>query len=196
MRKFVFSLVVFSAISISGLMAQAVDGFVKVDPAASNISWVGKKVTGQHSGVVPVKEGSLQFKKGMLIGGNLTIDVAGLTVTDIQGDGAKNLEGHLKADDFFGTDKFPTATVIVTDVTSTVKGEYNVKANLTIKGITQPIEFKTVVMPDGKKQKATAEISVDRTKYDIKYGSGKFFDNLGDKTIHDNFDLTVVLIAG
>ena len=69
------------------------------------------------------------------------------------------------------------------------------KANVTIKGITQPVEFETIVKPEGNKYRAEANISIDRTLFDVRYGSGKFYENLGDKTIYDNFDLNVSLVT-
>ena len=172
-----------------------IDGYLKVNPAASDINWVGKKVTGQHNGSIAIKEGTLQFKKGALIGGNFTIDMTSIKVLDLQGSSAGKLEGHLKSDDFFGTGSFPTATLIILDAKDKGKGNFDVKANLTIKGITKPVEFPVTLSPNGKGYKATANITIDRSQYEVKYGSGKFFDNLGDKTIYDDFELTVALVT-
>ena len=113
-----------------------------------------------------------------------------IIVTDLKaGQGKEKLEGHLKANDFFGTEKYATAALDFKKVTPKGKGTYTVVADLTIKGITNPITFDLAVTAD----KATTSFKVDRTKYDIKYGSGSFFDNLGDKVISDEFDLTVNL---
>jgi len=113
-----------------------------------------------------------------------------IVVTDLKaGEGKEKLEGHLKADDFFGTDKFATASIMFTKVTPKANGVYTVTANLKIKEKTNPVTFDITV----KGNTATANLVVDRTKYDIKYGSGSFFDNLGDKAISDNFDLAVSL---
>jgi polyisoprenoid-binding protein YceI len=116
-----------------------------------------------------------------------------IKVKDLQGETAGKLEGHLKSDDFFSAATFPTATLIILEAKDKGKGNYEIKANLTIKGITQPVTFPAAVTQDGSRFKATAQISIDRSLYEVKYGSGKFCDNLGDKTIYDNFDLTVAL---
>ena len=162
----------------------------KIDAAKSKISWLGKKVTGQHEGTVNLKDGALVFKAKKLVGGSFTVDMNSLTCTDLKaGEGKEKLEGHLKSADFFGTDKFATSTLVFKTVASKGNNVYTVTADLTIKDKTNPVTFELTV----KGNTASAAVKVDRTKYDIKYGSGSFFDNLGDKVISDNFDLTVAL---
>ncbi|WP_300564673.1 YceI family protein [Flavobacterium sp.] len=161
----------------------------KVDVAGSKINWVGKKVTGEHTGTINLKEGALVFKGKELVGGNFTADMNSINTTDLEGKMKANLDGHLKADDFFGVDHFPTATLVFKSIGKKSKDTYTVTADLTIKGITKPITFDVLV----NKNMATSKLAVDRTKYDIKYGSGSFFEGLGDKTISDNFDLVVNL---
>ena len=172
-----------------------VNGFVKVNPTASKVEWLGKKVTGQHNGTVAIKEGRLQVTDGMLTGGNVTIDMTTIKNLDLQGETAGKLEGHLKSDDFFGVEKFPVATLIITESKATGNGNFDVKANLTIKGITQPVNFTANLAPKGKQYMANATITIDRSKFDVRYGSNSFFDGLGDKAIYDNFDLTVSIVA-
>ena len=161
----------------------------KVDASKSTINWVGKKVTGQHSGTVNFKDGALVFKGKKLTGGNFTVDMTSLTATDLTGEYQGKLNGHLKADDFFGTEKFPTAKLVFKTIGAKSTDVYTVTADLTIKGITKPVTFDIAV----KGNTATTAFKVDRTKYDIKYNSGNFFQNLGDKTINDEFELTVAL---
>ena len=162
----------------------------KANASKSKITWVGKKVTGQHEGTINLKEGSLTYKSGNVIGGKFIVDMSSISVTDLTADqGKAKLEGHLKADDFFGTEKYPTSTLVFKKVTEKSKGVYTVTADLTIKEKTNPVTFDLIQ----KGNTATTKVTIDRTKYDIKYGSGSFFDNLGDKTISDNFDLTVSL---
>jgi polyisoprenoid-binding protein YceI len=113
-----------------------------------------------------------------------------INTTDLKaGEGKEKLDGHLKADDFFGVEAHPTATLAFKSIGVKSKNTYTVNADLTIKGITKPITFDMVV----NKDTATTKLAVDRTKYGIKYGSGSFFEGLGDKTISDNFDLSVSL---
>lgn len=161
----------------------------KVDVSKSTINWVGKKVTGEHSGTVAIKEGALVFKKNVLKGGTFTVDMTSLTATDLTGEYQGKLNGHLKADDFFGTDKYPTSTLVFKTIANKGKGVYTVTADLTIKGKTNPVTFDLTVNGNN----ASTAFKVDRTKYDIKYGSKSFFEGLGDKTIYDDFELTVNL---
>lgn len=162
----------------------------KVDVASSKVNWVGKKLTGQHSGTINLKEGALVFQGKKLSGGNFIVDMTTINTTDLaSGKGKENLDGHLKADDFFGVATHPTATLKFNSIGVKSKNTYTVNADLTIKGITNPITFDMVV----NKKMATTKLLVDRTKYDIKYNSKSFFSSIGDKAIEDNFELNVNL---
>lgn len=179
------------AIAILATISLTVSAQTKtVDASKSTINWVGKKVTGSHEGTIGIKNGTLVFKKNKLTGGTFVVDMNALTVTDLaSGKGKENLEGHLKADDFFGTTKFPTSTLVFKKVASKANGIYTVTGDLTIKGITKPIIFDLATTATT----AATTLKVDRTKYDIKYNSGNFFQNLGDKVINDDFELKVAL---
>ncbi|MBO6532874.1 MAG: YceI family protein [Muricauda sp.] len=123
--------------------------------------------------------------KGYKVGGSHT---ASINTTDLEGEYKDKLDGHLKSDDFFGTANHPTAKLVFTKVTSTGKNSYDVTGDLTIKGTTEPVTFEVSVYGD----KATASLKVDRTKYDVKYGSG-IIGTAKDKLIYDEFDLVVDL---
>lgn len=155
----------------------------------SKVVWKGYKVTGSHEGTINIKSGSLSFNDGKLTGGECSIDMITLVSTDLTGEYKGKLEGHLKSDDFFGVEKFPTATLIFTDVKVKGKNSYNVTGDLTIKGKTNPVTFEISIYGS----KATASLKIDRTKYDVKYGSTSFFDGLKDKAIYDEFDLVADL---
>ena len=111
-----------------------------------------------------------------------------ITVTDLEGKSKKSLEGHLKSDDFFGVEQFPTATMVITNVEKNDTG-YAVTGDFTIKGSTHPIRFPMTV----EENSAKAEVKIDRSKYNVRYGSNSFFDNLGNKAIYDEFDLSITL---
>lgn len=160
-----------------------------INTATSSIEWLGKKVTGQHNGTVNFKDGTLVFKKNILAGGTFTVNMTSLTATDLSGEYQGKLNGHLKADDFFGTEKYPTATLVFKKIGVKSANVYNVTADLTIKGITKPVTFELTVNGNT----ATTTFNVDRTKYDIKYGSKSFFESIGDKAIYDEFELKVTL---
>ena len=129
------------------------------------------------------------FDEGKLTGGEFEVDMTSLISTDLEGEYKGKLEGHLKSDDFFGVENHPNSTLVFTKVKASGKNSYEVQGDLTIKGITKPVTFDVSVYGS----KATATMKVDRTDFDIKYGSGSFFDDLGDKTIYDEFDLVVDL---
>ncbi len=162
----------------------------EVDVDASSISWVGKKVTGKHEGTIKIKSGRLIMNDGAIAGGTFEIDMTSINVTDLSGNMKGKLEGHLNSDDFFSTASYPVATVEITSANKKGDNTYDMIANVTIKGITNPVSFSATI--DGNK--AMADISVDRTLFDVRYGSGKFFEGLGDKMIYDNFDLSVTLV--
>lgn len=162
----------------------------KVDIVNSKITWNAEKVTGKHEGTIQLKDGTLKFDdKNNLTGGSFTMDMPTLAVTDLEGESKGKLEGHLKSADFFGTDDHTTSQFVITKVEGT-KGTYKVTGDLTIKGISFPNTFTMNVKDNNT---ATADLKIDRTKYDIKYGSASFFDGLKDKAIYDVFDLHVNL---
>jgi polyisoprenoid-binding protein YceI len=189
------------------LLALAIVGFMsftskpapttfKVDASKSTFKWTGKKVTGSHWGYIKFTEGTVSIEKGALVGGAFIIDMNSLDCQDLQaGKGAEKLVGHLKADDFFGTDKFPNASLKIKSTSPKGNNMYDVKADLTIKGITNEITFPATVSVAGGALTATANFNVDRTKFDIKYGSGSFFENLGDKAISNEFQVEINLAA-
>ncbi|RTY82418.1 YceI family protein [Flavobacterium sp. LS1P28] len=175
--------VVLSAVSVTAQTK-------KVDVAKSTINWTGKKVTGQHEGTINLKDGALVFKGKKLVGGTFNVDMTSLLATDLKaGQGKEKLEGHLKSEDFFGTEKFSTATLVFKKLVTKAPNVYTVTGDLTIKGITKPVTFDLTTTANT----ASSTVIIDRTKYDIKYGSGSFFDNLGDKAISDEFTLAVAL---
>lgn len=172
------------------------DNLLKVKADESTVAWTGKKVTGQHNGSIAIKEGTLNIKDGLLLGGSVTIDMTSIAVLDQEGQGKSKLEGHLKSDDFFSVQTYPTASLNITNAVAKGSGQYNITADLTIKGITHPVNFDAVLKSESKNMVASAVIIVDRSLYNVRYGSGKFFDNLGDKAIYDEFELNVKLVAG
>jgi len=112
-----------------------------------------------------------------------------INVTDLEGESKQKLEGHLKSEDFFGVEKYPTAKLVITSAAKKSEGVYGIVGNLTIKEDTHPVTFDLTMNGDA----ASTKLTIDRSKYNVRYGSGSFFDNLGDKTIYDNFDLEVDL---
>ena len=160
-----------------------------VNTSQSTILWKGYKVTGSHQGTIAIKSGVLEFDNETLVGGSFVMDMPSITVTDLEGEYKGKLEGHLKSDDFFGVEKHTTSTLTFTDVKSVGKNAYEITADLTVKSITHPVTFKLSVYGS----QATASLKIDRTKYNIRYGSSSFFDDLKDKAIYDEFDIVADL---
>jgi len=177
-------------------MAATVPTISNIDLVASTIVWKGYKVTGEHTGYVKLKNGTLDYSGGQLKGGEFVIDMSSIKCTDLESEYAGKLEGHLKSDEFFGTTAYPTAKYVITKAIPTdSKGNYKIVGNLTIKDVTKEVKFNANVNESGNTVKATGNMKIDRSEYNVKYGSGSFFDGLGDKTIYDEFDLAVSLVS-
>ena len=153
-----------------------------------SITWTGKKILSSHEGTLDLKSGYFEMEGDNLTGGMFVVDMTSLKNTDLEGGSRANLEGHLKSQDFFNVAEFPTATLNIKGA-SKAGNTYNVMGDFTIKGITETVNFQ-IEMGESE---ATATVTIDRTKYGIKYGSGDFFDDLGDKAISNNFDLNVMM---
>lgn len=170
-----------------------------LDVKKSKIKWIGKKFLGAHWGWVQFKSGSITFDGKKIVGGEFIVDMNTIENEDLK-DKETNakLVGHLKSDDFFSVAKFPTAKFVITHSTP-LKQEKPRDPNLaitgkmTIKGITQTISFPATIKVEEGKIKAKAKIDIDRTKFDVRFGSGTFFENLGDNVIYDNFTLELNL---
>lgn len=154
----------------------------------SQVVWKGYKVAGSHTGTLALKSGSLEFEGDKLVGGSFVVDMTTISSTDLEGDYKAKLDGHLGSDDFFSVQAHPTAKLVFTKVKASGKNSYEVKGDLTIKGITKPVDFEISIYGD----KATASLKVDRTEYNVKYGSG-IIGTAKDALIYDEFDLVVDL---
>jgi polyisoprenoid-binding protein YceI len=167
-----------------------------MDSKNTTASWLATKVTGQHNGTIAVSKGMLTGDGKTVTGGTFELDMNSIADVDLADAGYKaKLEGHLKSEDFFNVAKFPTATFTISNVVLKSGTDYTVTGKLTIKGITNEITFPAVIKMEGKAVVAIAKITVDRTKFDIKYGSKNFIEGIGDKAISDNFDLNVNFVG-
>lgn len=181
----IVSLVVVLSVSTFGQKAN-------VDPAKSKIHWSGKKIVGNsHNGELKVKSGVLEFKNDQIVSGNIVVDMQSMTNLDLE-DKEYNakLIGHLKSDDFFSVDKYPTATFDVKKATKFNNGKSVVTGEITIKGIKKPV---TAEVTKKNENTYTTTVTLDRSQFDVRYGSNSFFDNLGDKAIDNNFVLEITI---
>jgi len=177
-------------------MAAKVSTSYTVDTQSSNIVWTGYKVTGKHSGTIKIKNGTLMADNGVITGGNFDVDINSITDTDMEGEYAAKLVGHLKSEDFLGAASYPTASFVITKaIPQDTKGNYKILGNLTIKGITKEVKFFANAAETNGVMSASGKMTIDRSEFNMRYGSGSFFDGLGDKTIYDEFDLQISLVA-
>lgn len=161
----------------------------KVNTESSTVTWKAYKVLGSHTGNIKIRAGSLIFEDNVLTGGNFIIDMSTISVTDLEGASRKKLEGHLKSDDFFGVEKYTESSLKFTEVRPTGKNAYEVVGLIEIKGRKESISFPLSVYGN----KANANLKIDRSKFDVRFGSTSFFDDLKDNAIYDEFDIIVDL---
>ena len=168
---------------------------IKINTEKSTVKWIGSKISENHEGTVNISQGYLDIENGTLVGGQITIDMNTIKTTDMSEKYNLKLDKHLKNEDFFDVNEFDVATITIVQAWRGIGNEYKVLANLTIKGITHPISFGADVNIDGLSYLAAAKIKIDRTKWDIKYNSGSFFKDLGDKLILDEIQFDVSLLS-
>lgn len=180
---------------------EVADKVYKIQPQLSTLGWDAKAITHGHNGTAQFSSGELVVRNNQLVGGDVTVDMKSLKATDItDADNNAKFMGHMNSDDFFSTDKYATATFKITQVTL-IKGaaadanNATITGDLTIKGITNSVSFPAKVGVKGGKAAASGTATVDRTKYNIKYGSKSFFEGIGDKAIYDEFKLSFNVIA-
>ena len=175
----------FFALTAQGIESNS-QTLLKINTEKSTLKWIGEKITSsQHSGSLDFKSGEMTIKDGLIVSGNFIVDMTSISVEDISGSGKKRLEGHLKSDDFFSVDKHDKALLSIKGSKKTDKG-FLVDANLTIKDLTHPIQFTMVSIEGGY----NADLVFDRSKYNVRFRSGSFFENLGDKLIIDDIVLS------
>lgn len=186
-------------LTTSMVLAAAKTETFKVDTAKSSVDWKGSKVLVKtvHNGQLSIKEGSLEIKDNKLVGGKIVVDMNSLTDKDLESNPeyhAKLLK-HLKSDDFFNAEKYPTSTLVIKSVETKSATDVVLKGDLTIRDQTQAIEVPAKVKIEKTSATGEATIKLDRTKWGLKYGSGQFFKDLGDKVISDEFELAVKIEA-
>lgn len=168
-----------------------------VDASTSKITWSGKKVTGAHNGTLGIKSGSIEVNEGEILGGEFVFDMNDIKNLDIESeDFRKKLEDHLKSNDFFASSEFPEGKFVIKKAVPAKipeDGNVQIHGELTLRGITNAISFPAKITKESGDYSAKAETVIDRTQWNLKYNSGKFFDpaKLGDKLIYN--EITVGL---
>jgi len=173
----------------------------KVETNQSKVIWTGKKVTGEHTGTLLLDGGEVKLNGDEVVSAEIKLDMNSISNSDLTDPKwNKKLVDHLKSEDFFSVDTYPQASFETTgfsknDIVSVNDADYTVTGNLTIKGITHEVSFPVKVAVDGNRLAANGTATFDRTKWNIKYGSGSFFSGLGDKMIYDEFEIEFDLVA-
>ncbi len=169
----------------------------KANTEKSTIEWKGFKPTGSHFGIIAIGDGELNVDNNSIQSGNFSIDMSSIVVNDIPKEDEDNakLTGHLKSAEFFDVETYPTSTFEVTGI-ETVDGKTMLSGNLTMKDATNNISFPvSTEMKDDMLMLTSETFTIDRSKWNVKYGSKSFFDNLGDKFINDDMELKITLVA-
>tara|TARA_Y100001970_G_scaffold291290_1_gene427870 strand:- start:160 stop:744 length:585 start_codon:yes stop_codon:yes gene_type:complete len=176
---------------LSTIWANDIIDTVYVDKVNSQVNWVGRKVTGEHSGYINLSSGWIALKNSVPISGSIVMDMHSITTTDIESpEWSLKLTNHLKNDDFFSVDSFPKASLEINASTYNKKNkQIDVFASLTIRGITNDISFPIQLESKDNIMIATGSIDINRTLFNIKYKSGKYFPDLGDRMIYDDFTI-------
>ncbi len=168
----------------------------KIQQKSSTVNWTGKKVLGLHTGSINIAKGFIEITDNTIVGGEIEIDMTSIVITDIEDKKTHDdFSAHLKNDDFFSVDKFKTSKLIITGSNKIEGNKSKIEGTLTIKDIAHPISFITSIEIFTDTLHSLGEVIIDRTLYNIRYGSGKFIDNLGDKLIYDDFVLQFKLIG-
>ena len=166
------------------------DNIYNIETAQSQITWTGREVsTSSHYGTLDFVSGNFEISNGAIVNGEFIVDMTSINNQDMEGDSKARLEGHLKSDDFFSVESYPTAAISINSSELISDGKWNVSADLSIKGFTHPVNFEMISSEDGW----SANLVFDRSKYDVRFRSGSFFENLGDKLIYDDIELSINL---
>lgn len=167
-----------------------------IDKKESTITWkcsMAIALKGGHTGFISASKGDLLIEKNQLTGGTIDIDMN--SIADEHHNSDNNLIEHLKSADFFDAQKFPISTFDITKVAPAEGGSVKVTGNLTVKGITHEISFPaTVEVKDGV-VKANGKVTIDRTKWDVRYKSAAFFSSLADEAISDSIEFEMKVVA-
>ena len=168
----------------------AADATYNIVQDESSLMWTGREVsTSSHYGTINFTSGQFEISDGLISQGEFLVDMTSITVQDLTGGSKERLEGHLRSDDFFSVESFPTAHLYISSSEVISNGKWMVNGFLTIKDISHPVLFEMVNTEDGW----NANLVFDRSKYNVKFRSGTFFENLGDKLIYDDIELKINL---
>lgn len=174
----------------NNVTVNASDAIYNINQDESSLTWTGREVsTSSHYGTINFTSGQFEVADGLISQGEFFVDMTSINVQDLTGGSKERLEGHLRSDDFFSVESFPSAHLYISSSELISDGKWMVNGFLTIKDISHPVLFEMANTEDGW----TANLVFDRSKYNVKFRSGTFFENLGDKLIYDDIELEINL---
>lgn len=177
------------------------DGKYTVNPAISQLEWAGRNPNARHFGTVDIAKGIIESVDGKITG-MIEIDMTSIHNVNLEGDELQSvLEAHLSSDDFFFTKMFPKAVFNFEEVKPIEPGwvttpNFHVRGELTLRGVSAALEFDTTVtnLDDGSLA-LEAHFDIDRTRWNVIYGSTRFFEHLGMHKVFDLISLQLQIIA-
>ncbi|WP_395752336.1 YceI family protein [Prosthecobacter sp.] len=182
--------------------AAAPQGHYQIDTATSLVRWTGRNLFNHHHGTLRLSGGQIEIQNGILQSARFTLDMNSIACEDLA-DNVFNamLIRHLRDDDFFAVDRFPTAEFICTGATplsACTPGtpNYTLHGTMTLRGVTKPLSFPAVIAAaDSDHLTGQAQFELDRTQFGSHYGSGKLFAFLGKHVVNDHIHLHIKLHA-
>ncbi len=184
------------------LKSKPQDGTHQIDVEQSKVEWTGRNLTGAHSGTIKLREGSIEIESGRPVSGSFTLEMRDTECTDLKdGKMREMLEAHLKAEDFFDVERFPEAVFLLSEITPLPEAplgnpNFQISGDLTLKGVTRDLGFRAMLAPtpDGLLA-ADAHFDIDRTHWNVIYGSGKFYEKLGKHLVNDEISIALKLVT-
>ncbi len=178
------------------------DGKHQIDVEQSKVEWTGRNLTGAHSGTIKLREGSIEIESGRPVRGSFTLEMRDIECADLKdGKMREMLEAHLKSEDFFDVIRFPEAVLLLSRITPLADAplgnpNYEITGDLTLKGMTRDLSFRAILAPtpDGLLA-ADAHFDIDRTHWNVLYGSGKFYEKLGKHLVNDEISIALKLVT-
>jgi polyisoprenoid-binding protein YceI/rhodanese-related sulfurtransferase len=177
------------------------DGEYALDVGRSVIGWVGRNPGGSHDGTLRFRSGRIVVKEGHVASGSFEVDMGSIEVSDLSGDLSDLLKRHLESEDFFAVERHPVARLDLTRMTPIANAtvgspNYDAEGKLTLRGVTQPVAFRaTTAVRNGKELTLEAHFDLDRTRWQVNYGSGKLYASLGMHLVNDHFSVQIRAVA-
>ncbi len=168
------------------------DGEYMIDSNISKVAWAAEKITKQgHNGEIVISEGSVSIVEGKIVSGSVIMDMETITSLDLPAEKSGGLLAHLKSEDFFFVEEYPTSKFVFTSLETAEDGLQTLNGDLTMREITRGVSFPVIIETEENMIHLTGDATIDRTKWGVNAQSGKFFASLGDNAVKDDIDLTL-----